>query len=63
MRENEENLRDFWDIITQNNIYIMKVLGEKRRREKGSESLFKEIKSEQIWGRKWTSRSKKLPKH
>lgn len=58
MSENEENLRDFWDIITQNNIYIMK-----RRREKGSESLFKEIKSEQIWGRKWTSRSKKPPKH
>ena len=42
MKRNEDSLRDLWDNIKRNNIYIIGVpKGEKR--EKGPEKIFQEI--------------------
>ena len=43
VKRNEESLRDFWDNIKHNNIYIMGV-PEGEEREKGPEKIFEQIR-------------------
>ena len=44
IKRNEDNIRDPWDNIKHRNICIIKV--PRRRREKGTEKIFEEIRAE-----------------
>lgn len=59
-KKNERNLQELADSIRKSKI---KIMGISEEREKGTKSLFKLMRTSQIYGKKWNLEFKKQTEH